>query len=317
MILTKKRILILITSVLLLTAFFALLPQLSLSTNAATEDKSGAIYEISEDGTFVIIIGYVDQIPSISIPAELDGLPVREIADSAFAGNASLYSVSLPDTVSVIGKSAFRNCRSLVSVTLPSYLTVLPYECFMGCTVLDRITLPETLTYIDDFCFEGCTKLGRVNVPASVTHIGYDAFIHCENIYLDVTANPYAAEYAALNHLNTEFEGTGAYFWLSIGLGTLIALAIAFVIGLIYLRYLRSHPEKDPNIFIFRVRGKIYSALSRAYHFAVKWLLFIISAVIYGIAAALRFISERLPKRKKRRSSPPRDDGSGSDPRLE
>jgi hypothetical protein len=35
-----------------------------------------------------------------------------------------------------------------------------------------------------------------LKIPASVTNIGYDAFVHCENIYLDVSANEYAAAYA-------------------------------------------------------------------------------------------------------------------------
>ena len=171
------------------------------------------------------------------------------------------------------------------------------------CTVLSRITLPDTLVSIDDFCFEDCTKLGSLKIPASLTNIGYDAFIHCENLLLDVSENTYAAEYAKANGLVTSFKDSSLYFWYLIGIGTLIAVTLAFICLLIYYAWLRRHPEKNPNIFIFRVFGKIYSALSKAYHFIVKWILIILSFIIYWITFAVKWVINKLPKRKAKKKN--------------
>ena len=76
--------------------------------------------------TYVIVTGTTEEFPSIKIEAAIGGLPVKEIAPSAFQNNYSLYSIEIPDSVTVIGEAAFRNCRSLVSVRLPAGLTELP-----------------------------------------------------------------------------------------------------------------------------------------------------------------------------------------------
>ena len=276
-------------------------------TVTAAEDDSGAVYKISEDGTYVIITGYSEEFPKIEIPAEIDGLPVTEIAQNAFTNNVDLYSIVLPDTVTVIGEDAFRNCRSLVSVKLPASLKELPMNCFFGCSVLKTIVLPETLEKIGEFCFEGCTKLGSVKIPASVTEIGYDAFVHCENILLDVSENEYAAAYAIEYNVNTDYTGTSQYFWTVIGISVAVALVFFFVVSMIYLRYLKTHPEKNPNIFIFRVLGKVYDALSMFFKIIFDLIIKGLSYALYGITTAITWLKFKFGKDKQRPKSDPPD----------
>lgn len=208
-------------------AVLTVLTVFAVSVNAASAD-SGIEYRVSDDGTYIIVTGTTEDFPAIKIESEIGGLPVKEIAPSAFQNNYSLYSIDIPDSVEKIGEAAFRNCRSLVSVRLPSGLKELQMDTFRDCFVLDGIALPETLTGIGDFCFQGCRKLGKLAVPASVTSIGYDAFMECESIQLDVKNNPYAADYAARNSINTEFKGTGTYFFLMIGGATVGLFAVVF-----------------------------------------------------------------------------------------
>ena len=237
---------------------FTLFTSFSFTANAA-QAESGVEYRISDDGTYVIIIGTTEEFPSLKIESEIAGLPVKEIAPSAFQNNYSLYSIEIPDSVTVIGEAAFRNCRSLVSVKLPSGLTELSMDTFRDCYVLDGITLPETLTNIGDFCFQGCKKLGKVSIPASVSSIGHDVFMECESIFLDVTANPYAAEYAERNSINTEFKGTGSYFFLMMLLGTVILFAVVLAVSFVLKKHIQKHPTHNPAIYI----GKGFSAIGR------------------------------------------------------
>lgn len=263
-------------------------------------DHSGVVYEIRGDGAYAVIIGYNEDFPKIEIPAEVEGVPVIEIGKNAFTNNRSLYSVVIPDSVKTIGEDAFRGCRSLVSVTLPSALTELPMNCFFDCAVLKNIILPESLVRIGDFCFEGCTKLGMLKIPASVTEIGYDAFVHCENIYLDVSENEYAAEYALEYNVNTDYKGTSQYFWTVIGISVGIALVVFFIISMIYLGYLKRNPEKNPNIFIFRVLGKVYEGL--AWFFNGLWavIIWVLSHILYAVTSAIKYLKLRFGKDKRR-----------------
>ena len=52
------------------------------------------------------------------IPSVYEGLPVKEIGDSAFKKCTSLTSVTIPDNVTKIGYYAFSGCTSLTSITL-------------------------------------------------------------------------------------------------------------------------------------------------------------------------------------------------------
>ncbi len=77
----------------------------------------------------VVGLGTAEEI-EIVIPATYKGLPVKEIATSAFdshtdARNASLKSISIPDSVTSIGSSAFSGCSGLTGV----YITDLTAWC--------------------------------------------------------------------------------------------------------------------------------------------------------------------------------------------
>ena len=94
-------------------------------------------YALLEDGG-VRITGYDGEDAELTVPAELDGHPVREIGEEAFFGCDNLTSVTLSDGLTSIGDSAFIYCDSLTSVTLPDSLTSIGVGAFEDC--------PETLT---------------------------------------------------------------------------------------------------------------------------------------------------------------------------
>lgn len=105
---------------------------------------------------------------------------VVSVLDEAFLANPTLYSVSIPKSVTEIGARAFAGCSDLEAIGLPSALESLGEGAFRGCPVLHIITLPETLTAIPAQAFESCLALDGITIPAAVTSIGARAFADCK-----------------------------------------------------------------------------------------------------------------------------------------
>lgn len=110
---------------------------------------------------------------SVSLPNSL-----TSIGKSAFHGCLSIESISIPGSVNQIGDYAFYQCTALKSVNLPDGLTNLSRNVFSSCSSLKAISLPSTLTTISDQVFVSCTSLDSINIPESLTYIGSAAFLH-------------------------------------------------------------------------------------------------------------------------------------------
>lgn len=82
---------------------------------------------LAEDGDFsfslnsskdaYIVSGYAGSASEVKVPDWHGGLPVTEIGASAFEGKSSLQSVTMPSTISRIGKAAFKNCPNLTKIS--------------------------------------------------------------------------------------------------------------------------------------------------------------------------------------------------------
>ncbi len=253
--LKSYRFSVLCLVLMLITLFSALVMPTPVSASGTGD--SGVSYKVSDDGTYLIITGYDEQFPAVNIESEIDGLPVKEIAESAFQNCSVIYSITIPDSVEKIGEKAFRDCANLVSVKLPSGLKELPFEAFRDCRLLSSITLPETLEKINDFCFQGCSSLRKLKIPSSVNSIGHDVFMYCESIHLDVSENRLAADYAEKYSVNTDFKGTTLYFALMMLLGSAVAIVIGVLLITLLKRYFAKHPTHNPFIYIGRAFGVI------------------------------------------------------------
>ncbi|MBO5701252.1 MAG: leucine-rich repeat domain-containing protein [Clostridia bacterium] len=164
----------------------------------------GFIYDKYENST-VKITGMENVPLLLTIPAEIDGMPVVEIADSAFEGNELLLYLKLPAGNIKLGKRVFSGCLSLVTADLSNSVTSIPLgafeECrnltviegisavteigdqaFAGCPALTYIKLPESLTTIGAEAFRGCTSLSDIILPESLTFVGESVFWGCNSL---------------------------------------------------------------------------------------------------------------------------------------
>ena len=104
------------------------------------------------------------------------------IADSALADNYLIVSVTLPDTVTVIGTGAIERSRLLEKVTLSKNLKYIKDAAFRFCWMLQNVDLPDGLLYIGADAFRKCTSFTCLSIPDSVTYIGSKAFFKCVNL---------------------------------------------------------------------------------------------------------------------------------------
>ena len=116
----------------------------------------------------VFIYDYTGSRVAISIPAEINGFPVRYISAFAFSGKG-LNSVTIPSSVVEILVGAFRS-NPLTSVIIPPSVTRIRDSTFEG-NLLTSITIPHSVTNIDARAFVG-NKLTSITIGANVTLSG-------------------------------------------------------------------------------------------------------------------------------------------------
>ena len=107
---------------------------------------------------------------------------VTSIGKYAFDGRISLTSITIPNSVTSIGTYAFRSCVSLTSITIPDGVTSIGTYTFNSCKSLTSITIPSSVTYIGLGAFYGCGSLTSVVIPNSVTSIDEYAFGYCSGL---------------------------------------------------------------------------------------------------------------------------------------
>lgn len=273
----KKRTLLCVINILLVALMLIALSVTSFAAQSISGFRSvdGVSYKLSDDGSYYIAVGYSELIPFLTIQSEIDGIPVEEIAESAFHNNATLTEVKIPGSVKRIGKSAFRFCQNLITVELPSSLTYLPDECFYDCTLLKNITLPSSLTEIGDRCFYNDTMLPRVKAPQNLEKIGHEAFYGCEKMIFDPAGNEYAKTYAKDNNLNTDFKNSSLYFFIMMLIGLVCAFVLFFILSLLMKKHIKKHPTHNPGIYIERFFiniGKVFSFIGGKVSMGFKFL---------------------------------------------
>ena len=115
------------------------------------------------------LVKYTGTASSVSIPDS-----IKIIGEEAFAGNTSLTSINLGKNVTEIEYGAFKNCTYLNNITIPDTVTSIGNGAFTNNTSLKKITLPKNLESLGSGVFAGCDKLNNITVPKENTNFIFE-----------------------------------------------------------------------------------------------------------------------------------------------
>jgi hypothetical protein len=93
---------------------------------------------------------------------------LTKITAEMFKEEATLVSVTLPNSITAIQDEAFSGCDKLTTITLSNQLETISKKAFYGCSSLETITLPESLKSIGEYAFGDCSKLSIIEVLSTV-----------------------------------------------------------------------------------------------------------------------------------------------------
>lgn len=133
---------------------------------------------------------------SVSLPES-----VTSIGKAAFSYN-KLSNVTIPDNVTSIGDYAFSECQELASVAMGKGLTTIGNEAFIKCTKLTSVLIPDNVTTIGEKTFSECSRLNTVTIGKGVISVGTEAFSYCNvsTLYFYAIAC-------------TTFRGSSVFYW--------------------------------------------------------------------------------------------------------
>ena len=205
----------------LLVAVCMMITMLPLSAvTAFAEDTSpSTVYEATVDGykyaytvnggnaTITDFLGPVASTSTgsydITIPEKLDDHPVTGLGESSFSGTYSpdhpknntllsfcnqIQSVTIPESVTSIGKSAFEDCSNLDSLTIKGVATSIGAYAFGSCTSLTSLSLVGSFQTIGDYAFVSC-GMTSLTIDATITSIEKYAFSSRSLTSLSLTGN--------------------------------------------------------------------------------------------------------------------------------
>lgn len=183
-------------------------PQLELSEYVELETSPGLGFMLLENDTYSVFATETG-LTEVSVPETVDGVKVTEVADLAFALNdQTLTSVTLPDSIEVIGESAFDSCEELTEINLPKELKRV--EAYAFQSVPSDFRLPEKLEYIGAYAFS-CTSITEIVFPETLKTVGESGFSSC----------------AALTKVNMgKVENMGTYAFESCAALTSVTLSV-------------------------------------------------------------------------------------------
>ncbi len=107
---------------------------------------------------------------------------IRIIGSGSFKSLWDIKSIVLPSSLITIGDQAFCDCQSLESIDIPENVTSIGDEAFDYCLSLKTVTLGNSLKTINNGAFSRCGKLTSLNIPNSVEKIGQASFSECKNL---------------------------------------------------------------------------------------------------------------------------------------
>ncbi len=129
--------------------------------------------DVSGDYTYTVtdgkatITGYRGSATSVTIPSDINGIPVVAIGGKAFEGCSTITTLIVPSSVTEIGDGAFSRCVNITALVLRDGLLTIGDGAFLGCEKVSTVTIPKSVVSVGEDAFAFCSSLGAINVNAN------------------------------------------------------------------------------------------------------------------------------------------------------
>ncbi len=185
----------------------------------------------ASNGSEVRINDYIGTDANVVIPDEIDGVPVTRIYEFAFHGK-TLYSLSMPESISEVGRGAFfyalTNVDADTALVLPKAVAKIGTQAFSGSGYGGVVISSDA--YIDVQAFQGmnnlaflyiregaspqfenaafvsCGSLETAVIPASVVKIHSGTFQGCKKLTVVTPEGSPAHKWATENFFPVDTE---------------------------------------------------------------------------------------------------------------
>ena len=131
-----------------------------------TQEEQGVISEYNGEGG------------DVTVPAQIDGKPVRVLPNAAFgtSENGQVTSITCESGLVTFEDYAVYNLPNLSAVTLPDTLQVLGMRNLALCPALTSVTLPASLRLIGRYSLSECESLREIVFTGVVIDGAFYAF---------------------------------------------------------------------------------------------------------------------------------------------
>ena len=149
-----------------------------------------------------------DSLTTITIPNS-----VTSIGRNAFANQyqnySSLTTITIPNSVTSIESNAFNNCDSLTTIIIPNSVTEIGAYAFNNCSSLNSVILSNAITELNNGVFYKCRSLTTITIPNSVTSIRNQVFYSCKTLTsmrIEATTPPTLQNTGAISSATTQIQ---------------------------------------------------------------------------------------------------------------
>ncbi len=127
------------------------------------------------------------RIPKVKTVAFEENGICTEIGRNAFYKLKALTTLTLIDSLEIIGDSAFTYCEGIESVMLPKSICEIGNGAFFNCKALKKVEFPNlTLSspeiVIGDRAFYDCDSLINVDFKNNIISFGKEVFYYCSSL---------------------------------------------------------------------------------------------------------------------------------------
>lgn len=196
----KRKMLLFLVFVLVLFLIPNIVQAKSVEATETTKTSTGVVvkweYELDSNNDIVALmcVNKTDISGNLKIPSTIDGHTLKKISkvdythkneynsEGTFEKAYGLQSITIPNTVTVIGNNAFNQCTGLKQLVIPDNVKSIGANAFSGCTGISTLTIGNEVTNIGASAFKQCSSIKQLVIPNSVTNIEEAAFMDCSGI---------------------------------------------------------------------------------------------------------------------------------------